>query len=927
MNTFRTALPTVLTVIALLPGAALAQQLFDFMEPEAPARVEAASTSGTGNIGPEVDLQRAIQVDVALLRSAPLTLSLPPLNGGSPRTFAQLHFEDRGDGNVSWSGAPLGVGHETSLFTVHGDGIVGNYELDGKRYSLAAVGGRGFVAETGDPGGDWCHVFGGEDAHRSAHAAQADVPVSVHSNQRTSDPEGGYTDPKMRIDIVFVVTQTAEARMNYLEHGGVGTEATIQALVDWANLVFRNSELATRVYSVGYEEAPSWMMDLEHHPAWGLDWQGPALQAIRSAHQADLAHMLILNHKDLIDWVDHKGVICGLANLYLHGETVADMARKAYGYTNLVCRPDRKLRREGFDAGGVEDLGVWQKVFVHELGHNLGGNHNRQIPHAPAFPDCFEDPGSIMAPGESICARSEYAYGVLINPLLSDNPYKAFESGTWSWETADQGYAPLTEPYPDENNSGAYTVMAYRPGKHWVGLPFFSGGELQEWGVGDYGLKSEDPDAVWVNGAWGEHDNAELFRFTSYDLARLSDHLLHYPRMPKNFMALAHPLGDDGVARVDFQWDDSSDDELHFRVEGVKIEPDGSVDRSVWPHIAIAVGRNVERAYYSWDVEGDEEWVFWVDAVGRDGSTPSDLAGAVIAPGREAVLSAPPAPSMEHFPFDEHGDEDLERGYVVMMQVDGEFFNHDDGGKYAITEIATTVEKRTTGESEWVLVDELTRPPGSSFRAFNFPSFCESRYAPVQPAPDCTHVVIPLEQGWNPRLYDNDYRATAFVTNEIGSSPVSVIEITGPPLPVPPAPEVARFLDSAHDELHVRLDMSPFHGLGGGKYKITSYEYTVYKRTIEIDDGAKTVALGLWEEVRSGGGTPGDSSHDDYPPGCAEGSTIDDFCDALTVNAGVEFDDDYQYGLGFKVTNRVGTSESGENLFEWNRVEGDRDAQ
>jgi len=61
----------------------------------------------------------AVEVDLALLRSAPRRLETPT-PGGSVFVAERSVFEDRGGGDLMWSGGRPGAGYDTVVLTVEG---------------------------------------------------------------------------------------------------------------------------------------------------------------------------------------------------------------------------------------------------------------------------------------------------------------------------------------------------------------------------------------------------------------------------------------------------------------------------------------------------------------------------------------------------------------------------------------------------------------------------------------------------------------------------------------------------------------------------------------------------------------------------------------------------------------------------------------
>ena len=208
----RAALPLAFAVLLLLASAAQAQRLLTLV----PGVEQAASA---GDLGPSIGpAPTAVQVDLALLRAAPARLEVPTPDG-SVLSAVQSVFEDRGNGDLMWSGGQPGAGYDTVVLTVEGGRLVGRFgAAGGGAYQIHAErDGRGGMAPLGGPGPDgpapWCGVeAGAEDDHgRHAHVAAgafaADLPERV-SNPQSHD----------RLDIL--VAYTATAAENWADRGG-----------------------------------------------------------------------------------------------------------------------------------------------------------------------------------------------------------------------------------------------------------------------------------------------------------------------------------------------------------------------------------------------------------------------------------------------------------------------------------------------------------------------------------------------------------------------------------------------------------------------------------------------------------------------------------------------------------------------------------
>ena len=154
----RTAAP-VLTRAGLGLAAALAlalpasaQRLWSVEEvttrPLPPIEVGgvAAVPQASGLAGPLTAEAAAVQVEFDYLRLGMGYLELP-LMDGSVIEAENAVFEDRGDGNLMWTGEVPGAGYESVVFTVQDGHLVGWFgEPGGPKYSVYAGPGRPRVA-------------------------------------------------------------------------------------------------------------------------------------------------------------------------------------------------------------------------------------------------------------------------------------------------------------------------------------------------------------------------------------------------------------------------------------------------------------------------------------------------------------------------------------------------------------------------------------------------------------------------------------------------------------------------------------------------------------------------------------------------------------------------------------------------------------
>ena len=348
----RALLPLVFSMLLLPASAAQAQRLLTLLS-------GVGDPSSAGDPGPSIGPPlAAVQVDLELLRAAPARLEVPTPDG-SVLSAERSVFEDRGGGDLMWSGGQRGAGYDTVVLTVEGGRLVGRFgAAGGGAYQIHAErDGRGGMAPLVGPGLDgsepWCAVEAGaegaHDPHAHARAGAADLPERV-SNPQSHD----------RLDIL--VAYTATAAENWADRGGAG--AAIRHAGDYLKMVFRNNDLPVEPHIVHIERASATLdraaRDLGwherqsgDHPLWvQLDRDGELLRP-RHEHRADLVHLFTGENPLLLRNA------CGSAKLLGKGGTAQSFSHGAYGWTTThpLC-------------------GDYAATFAHEIGHGLGAHHD-----------------------------------------------------------------------------------------------------------------------------------------------------------------------------------------------------------------------------------------------------------------------------------------------------------------------------------------------------------------------------------------------------------------------------------------------------------------------------------------------------------------------------------------------------------------------
>ena len=302
----RAALPLAFSVLLLPVPAVQAQRLLTLV----PGVGQAASA---GDLGPSIGpLPAAVQVDLELLRAAPARLEVPTPDG-SVLSAVQSVFEDRGDGDLMWSGGQPGAGYDTVVLTVEGGRLVGRFgAAGGGAYQIHAErDGRGGMAPLVGPGlEEWCGVEAGAEDGHDAHAHFAAEALAADPPRRVSNPQSHD-----RLDIL--VAYTATAAENWADRGGA--HAAIRHAVDYMKMVFRNNNIPVEPHIVHIVQASAALDRAGRDLGWHLyeikplstQWSGREGDLLRLRHEyrADLVHLFTGERALLLN-------VCGTAQRF-----------------------------------------------------------------------------------------------------------------------------------------------------------------------------------------------------------------------------------------------------------------------------------------------------------------------------------------------------------------------------------------------------------------------------------------------------------------------------------------------------------------------------------------------------------------------------------------------------------------------------------
>jgi len=312
--------------------------------------------------------RETVRVDLSVLAGAPESLWLE-LEPGEPRLAFLVDFERTPDGGFVWRGrfAEDDPGYRSITLSVHGGTLHGNLEAGAVEYSLRPAAGGATVLATlaagrsidcalGREGTDPDHVSGGLAADEPPWPADLPParPPAVRSAAAAADERTLY---------MLVVHSS---RLTQLWGGRPYAVAYAHHAVDALNTTFKNSSMdATAVLAEVLEWDPPAVIRnvplIKDRAAGDTE-----VRAVRDRVGADLIVVLT-------DFESSDGG-CGIANLMLKSTMGPEFAPRAISITNAEC--------DGFD----------HQTFVHEIGHNLGAQHDREIgapPDVAVFPYAF----------------------------------------------------------------------------------------------------------------------------------------------------------------------------------------------------------------------------------------------------------------------------------------------------------------------------------------------------------------------------------------------------------------------------------------------------------------------------------------------------------------------------------------------------------
>jgi hypothetical protein len=325
----------------MLPATAFAADLLS------PAkRAEIAATEDMRRGSPGLIAHRYFQLDSAVLGRVlgvgPKSRGIKTLDtrvtlsakAGETATFERLYREVSPEGVVTWAGRQTGGKGGTVVLIVEGNSLTGQFQIGNRYYRLAPAGGGLVRVSEYDVSGF------PEDIVKPVPSPRSDVDTG------TEPDVGETTTTVIRVMPVY----TNRARQAALTAGTTITaEATLAIAL--TNLGLANTGLNIRMVNAGTTAAPSTYDENRGTYEQSLNdisfgTRFAAIRRLRDSRRADLVALL-----------REGGSYCGIAW--------------------LITNPSQATSNYGFSVTSRSCITGY--TFGHELGHNIGLNHDRYV--------------------------------------------------------------------------------------------------------------------------------------------------------------------------------------------------------------------------------------------------------------------------------------------------------------------------------------------------------------------------------------------------------------------------------------------------------------------------------------------------------------------------------------------------------------------
>ena len=406
--------------VSLLGGPSEAQQAWSIEDvtTESLSVLAAAGSAAVPETVGEPDRLNAesatIQVDLDLIRSAPARLELPTTDG-RVLTAELSVFEDRGGGDVLWSGRLLGVDHDSIALTIADHRFAGWFgEPMGVKYRLGAGAGGGGLMLDAHPAtqGFRCGLADQRPFHGPVEPDEHvdERRAARRSDWGTRDSSNNQNHDGFKMLVLY--TESAARVWDNPQYGWGGTTAALRNAADYLTMVFRNGRLPLEP-AFEFAKAPPWLDAVQRDPL-----------------------------------IDENGIV-GVFNTsgeieVLRRDAGADHVHLFYN-DDVLPLPFAGLATQN---GGASRLGG-PGIFAHEVGHDLGGDHQPEVA-APSRAERLE----------SVENGAPEWYGYSFAHAWREDG-TGVEDGEWGRFGSATAY-PSTEPY--------YSTVRLQPHGQQIGI-------------------------------------------------------------------------------------------------------------------------------------------------------------------------------------------------------------------------------------------------------------------------------------------------------------------------------------------------------------------------------------------------------------------------------------------------------------------------
>ncbi len=300
-----------------------------------------------------VQARETVRIDATVLAAGPETLWLELAPGEWRLAF--LGELERRDGGLVWRGrfAEDGSGYHSITLTVDDGVVYGSLEAGGVRYALRPAAGGATVLTTVAADRPLRCAVGAEDGLTEDGLAAAAEPWPADAAPGEAATAGRETaaaaaGPRLHVVILYLPS-LGDAWGGQRFAVAYGHHA-----IDTLNTAFRNSRIdATAVLAAVQEWQPSGFFNGNITQLPNRAASDATVAAVRDHAGGDLVVILA------DDATTYGG--CGYGNLMTRARFGPQFASQAFSTTNVDC--------EGRD----------HLIFAHEIGHNLGGQHNPEV--------------------------------------------------------------------------------------------------------------------------------------------------------------------------------------------------------------------------------------------------------------------------------------------------------------------------------------------------------------------------------------------------------------------------------------------------------------------------------------------------------------------------------------------------------------------